>query len=165
MNRLTVALMSTVAMLATAAVAFASSAHTSAATTVVTTHHTKYGTILVTGSGRTLYLDAGDKPPHFACTGGCLTAWPPLKAAGKVTAKGSAKSALLGTVKGPGGKMVTYKGHPLYLFASDTSSGQINGEGVGGFYVVSANGAKVTKAVQNSSTTTSSSTSSGGYGY
>jgi predicted lipoprotein with Yx(FWY)xxD motif len=166
MNRLTVALMSTVAMLATAAVAFASSAHTSAATTVVTTHHTKYGTILVTGSGRTLYLDVGDKPPHFACTGGCLAAWPPLKAVGKVTAKGAAKAALLGTVKGPGGKMVTYKGHPLYTWMSDTAPGQVTGEGVNGFYVVNANGSKVTKAQNtSSSTTTSSSTSSGGYGY
>ena len=166
MNRLTALAMSIVAVLATAAVAFASSAHTSTATTVVETHHTKFGTILVTGSGRTLYLDTGDKPPKFACTGGCLSAWPPLKAVGKVTAKGSAKAALLGTVKGPGGKMVTYKGHPLYTFASDASAGQVTGEGVGGFYVVSAAGAKIVKAPQTTSTTTSSSsTSSGGYGY
>jgi predicted lipoprotein with Yx(FWY)xxD motif len=166
MNRITVAAISLVAMLATAAVAFASSAHVSVATTVVTTKHTKFGTILVTGSGRTLYLDVGDKPPHFACTAGCLAAWPPLKAVGKVTAKGSAKAALLGTVKGPGGKMVTYKGHPLYTFASDTAPGQVTGEGVNGFYVVSASGAKVTKATSTStSSTTSSSTSSSGYGY
>jgi predicted lipoprotein with Yx(FWY)xxD motif len=163
MNRLAVAAMSIVATLATAAVAFAGSAHTSAATTVVTTHHTKFGTILVTGSGKTLYLDVGDKPPHFACVGGCLAAWPPLKAVGKVTAKGVAEAALIGTVKGPGGRMVTYKGHPLYTFASDSAAGMVSGEGVSGFYVVSPSGTKIMKS--STSTTTSSSTSSSGYGY
>jgi len=29
---------------------------------------------------------------------------------------------------------VTWDGHPLYLFVSDKASGDVNGEGVGGFH-------------------------------
>ena len=156
--------LSCVGALATAGVAFGQSAHSSGASVIVKTSNTKYGTILVTSSGLALYLDKGDKPPHFACTGGCLSAWPPLKATGTLKAQGAAKASNLSSVKGPGGKMVTYKGHPLYTFASD-SKGKITGEGVNGFYVVSPNGSKITKAVQTTTTTSTSSSSSGGYKY
>jgi len=140
--------------LALAGSAFGQSAHSSAAT-VVTTEKTSLGTILVTSSGRSLYLDVADKPGHPACTGGCLSIWPPLKASGTLKAAGGAKAADLGTIKIAGGiKQVTYKGHPLYTFASDTKSGQTSGEGQNGFYVVSPSGSKITK---------SSSSSSGGY--
>jgi predicted lipoprotein with Yx(FWY)xxD motif len=141
--------------LALAASAAGRSAHSSAAT-VVTTKKTSLGTILVTSSGRTLYLDVSDKPGHPACTGMCLSFWPPLKASGTTTAAGSAKAADLGTIKIAGGiKQVTYKGHPLYTFKSDTKSGQTSGEGQNGFYAVSPSGNKVTKP----------SGGGGGYGY
>jgi predicted lipoprotein with Yx(FWY)xxD motif len=145
-----------VATLALASTAFGESAHSSAAGAVVSTHHTSLGTILATGSGRTLYLDSAGK-----CTGGCLAIWPPLKTSGAPKASGGAKAADLGTTKLAGGKQVTYKGHPLYTFASDTKSGETSGEGVSGFYVVSPSGSKITK----SSHTTTSSSSSSGYHY
>jgi predicted lipoprotein with Yx(FWY)xxD motif len=130
--------------LALATSAFGESAHSSGAT--VTTMKTSLGTILVTSSGRALYLDVSDKPGHPACTGQCLAIWPPLKASGALKAGGSAKAADLGTVKISGGmKQVTYKGHPLYLFASDSKRGQTSGEGVNGFYAVSPSGNKVSK--------------------
>jgi predicted lipoprotein with Yx(FWY)xxD motif len=152
-----------VGALALAGSAFGQSAH-SAAATVVSTKKTALGTILVTGSGRTLYLDAADKPGHPACTAGCLSIWPPLKATGTPKAAGGAKAADLGTTKIAGGvKQVTYKGHPLYTFASDTKSGQTNGEGEGGFYVVSPGGNRITKTT--TTTTTTSSSSSAAYGY
>ena len=59
---------------------------------------------------------------------------------------------------------MTYKGHPLYLFASDSGSA-ITGEGVNGFYVVSAAGSKVTHATTTKTTTTTTTSSGGGYGY
>jgi predicted lipoprotein with Yx(FWY)xxD motif len=134
-----------VGAVAMAGTAFGQSAHSSAAT-VVSTKSTSLGTILVTGSGQTLYLDTADKPGHPACTGGCLAIWPALKASGSVKAAGSAKASLLGTTKIAGAvKQVTYKGHPLYTFASDTKSSPTSGEGVGGFYVVSPSGAEITK--------------------
>lgn len=134
-----------VGAVAMAGTAFGQSAHSSAAT-VVTTKSTSLGTILVTGSGQTLYLDSADKAGHPACTGGCLAIWPALKASGGVKAAGSAKASMLGTTKIAGGvKQVTYKGHPLYTFASDTKSSPTSGEGVGGFYAVSPSGAEITK--------------------
>jgi predicted lipoprotein with Yx(FWY)xxD motif len=124
--------------------AFGKSAHSSAAT-VVGTKSTAYGTILVTSSGETLYLDASDKPGHPACTGGCLSVWPPLKADGTLKASGSAKASLLGTTKiAHGIVQVTYKGHQLYTFASDSKSNPISGEGISGFYVVSPSGSAIT---------------------
>ena len=128
-----------------AGTALAGAAQAGTSSTVVSTKQTSLGTVLVNGSGQTLYLDTGDKPPHFACTGSCLKAWPPLKAVGTVKATGSAKASLLGTTKGPSGKVVTYHGHPLYTFASDKKSNPTSGEGQNGFYAVSTAGNKVTK--------------------
>jgi predicted lipoprotein with Yx(FWY)xxD motif len=50
-------------------------------------------------------------------------------------------SSKLGTIKRPdGGTQVTYNHMPLYLFASDTSPGEATGQGVAGFFVVTATG-------------------------
>jgi predicted lipoprotein with Yx(FWY)xxD motif len=135
--------------------AFAMTAHSSKASTTVTTKKTKLGTILVTSSGRTLYLDKADKKGHPACKGACLTIWPPLKANGTLKASGSAKKSDLGTIKISGGiKQVTYKGHPLYTFKSDTRAGETSGQGVAGFFVVSPSGSMITKkAVKKSAPT------------
>jgi predicted lipoprotein with Yx(FWY)xxD motif len=147
--------------LALAASALARTAHM-ASGTVVATKKTSLGTILVTSSGKTLYLDVHDKAGHPACKGGCLTIWPPLKASGKVAVAGSAKKADLGTIKITGGiKQVTYDKHPLYLFASAAKG--TSGEGVNGFYVVSPSGSKIAKSTTTPTTTPS--TTSTGYGY
>ncbi len=122
------------------------STHVRKATTIVTTRKTSLGTILVTGSGRTLYRDKADRKGHPACTGACLGIWPPLKANGTLRAEGKAKQSALGWVKIAGGvKQVTYDGHPLYRFDSDSKSGETSGQGVAGFYVVSPSGALITK--------------------
>ena len=155
-------LVCTAALLAVAASASAQSAHSAASRAVVTTKSTKYGTILVTSSGRTLYLDVGDKPPHFACAGGCLQAWPELTTSGAPKAEGEVEQSMLGTVKHGSSTQVTYHGHPLYTFVQDSSSNPTSGEGVNGFYVVSPSGARITHA--NANTTTSSTGSSSGWG-
>ena len=148
--------------LALAATAVAQTAH-SASGTVVTTKKTALGTILVTGSGKTLYLDINDKTGHPACKAGCLAIWPPLKASGKVTTAGSAKKADLGTIKIAGGiKQVTYNKHPLYTFVSAATG--TSGQGENGFWVVSPSGAKITKHASTPTTTTTTTTSTG-YGY
>jgi predicted lipoprotein with Yx(FWY)xxD motif len=139
----------------------AQSAH-SASATVVTTKKTSFGWILVTGSGKTLYLDARDKVGHPACKGGCLTIWPPMKASGTVKVSGRAKAADLGSIKIAGGiKQVTYNKHPLYTFA--TAAKGTSGEGVNHFYLVSPSGNKITKSM--TTTTTTSTGTSTGYGY
>ena len=164
MKRLKLAfLLSGLALLAVSATAaLAHTAHTAGSAATVNTKSTKLGTILVNSSGKTLYLDAGDKTGHFACTGACLKIWPPLSTSGKPKAAGKVKASMLGTVKNGKVTQVTYTGHPLYTFAQDTSAGQTTGEGVNGFFVVSPSGAKITHAPATTTTTTSTSSSSGG---
>lgn len=83
--------------------------------------------ILVTTSGRTLYSLSAETHGRFICTGSCLSTWPPLilKAGAKpVGVRG------LGSIKRPDGRrQATYKGKPLYRFASDAKKGDAGGEG------------------------------------
>ena len=137
--------LSSIAALGAAASAFGQSAHSSTSHAVVTTKQTSLGTILVTSSGQTLYLDVGDKPGHWACTGGCAAAWPVLATSAKPTAAGKAKASDLGTIKHGKATQVTYNGHPLYTFRADSKRSPTSGEGVNGFYLVSPSGSKITK--------------------
>jgi predicted lipoprotein with Yx(FWY)xxD motif len=125
--------------------AFGQSAHTSGASTTVTTKSTSLGVILVTSSGMTLYSNPA------GCSGGCLSIWPALKAKGTLKAGGKAKVADLGKRNGD----VTYKGHMLYTFASAPTG--TSGEGQGGFSVVSPSGSLITKAPRSGGSSTSSS--------
>jgi predicted lipoprotein with Yx(FWY)xxD motif len=106
--------------------------------------------VLVDGQGRTLYLFEKDRPGSSSCSGSCAQAWPPLMASGAPLAGPGVTATLLGTIGGRGGqRQVTYSGHPLYYYASDTKAGQTNGEGLNQFgaewYVVSPQGNKVEK--------------------
>ena len=157
--------LSSIAVLGAATAAFGQSAHSSASHTVVTTKQTSLGTILVTSSGQTLYLDVGDKTGHFACTGACAAAWPVLATSGAPKAAGKAKASDLGTIKHGKVTQVTYKGHPLYTFTADTKATPVSGEGVNGFFVVAPSGSKITKSTKVTTTTTSSSSSAKPYGY
>lgn len=82
---------------------------------------------LVDANGFALY----DSPA--ACTGACLTTWPPLDATQVPAATGGASSAAIALSAG----QVTYNGNLLYYFESDTAPGQTSGSGVGGFSLVS----------------------------
>jgi predicted lipoprotein with Yx(FWY)xxD motif len=112
------------------------------------------GVILVDAEGKTLYtLTNGDQA--VACTGGCLTAWPPLLLpAGTTTATGAAGVTDLGTTPAGSDQQVTQAGLPLYRFAADTAAGDANGEGItsfgGTWHVVKVSG---TAASSSTSTT------------
>jgi predicted lipoprotein with Yx(FWY)xxD motif len=107
----------------------------------VALRQTHLGKILVSGAnGHTLYLFTQDGKNKSNCTGQCAQVWPPLLVTGKPRAGQGVSAAKLGDIKRGKGHQVTYAGHPLYLFASDTAPGQTSGEGVAGFMVVSASG-------------------------
>src|SRR6201987_894660 len=92
------------------------------------------GSILVTASGRTLYLFKAASGTMSACTGACATAWPPLLAKVTPTAGTGLTASKLGTItRSDGTQQVTYNAHPLYLFIKDTKSGQTAGQGVTAF--------------------------------
>lgn len=153
-RRLGVVLVAAAAALAPATAAGASGGR-SGTVTVKAVSSKKYGTILETSSGRTLYLLTADRADKFACKGGCLAIWPPLTTKGKPHAGGGVKSKLLSTVKRGSERQVTYDGHPLYFYAGDTGSGQVNGEGIASFggtwYVVGKTGKAVTATHASSS--------------
>lgn len=124
------------------------------------------GTVLVDGSGRTVYLFEPDARSKPTCSGNCAVAWPPV--AGPVSPGAGVQSSLVGKVSGPNGEQATYNGWPLYTFSRDTGPGQAQGQGVqafGGYwYVLNASGSAVSAG--GSASAPSSSTQSGsGSGY
>jgi predicted lipoprotein with Yx(FWY)xxD motif len=140
------------------------------------------GDVLVDAQGNTLYTNNQDSGSKIACTGQCVSIWPPLAAAssGQPTSSDSTVQAKLGVVQLPdGSSQVTFDGKPLYTFVQD-SSGQATGDGVtdsfagtsftwtaaspGGGSSASSTGATSSSAT-TSSTTSGSSSGGGGYGY
>jgi predicted lipoprotein with Yx(FWY)xxD motif len=106
------------------------------------------GNALVDGQGRTLYLFEADKNPMSTCNGACASIWPPATTSGKPKAGPGVDAAKLGTTKRSDGKLeVTYNGHPLYRYVSDTKAGQDAGQGLDQFgakwYVLAATGSKI----------------------
>jgi predicted lipoprotein with Yx(FWY)xxD motif len=102
--------------------------------TVGTAKDAQLGTILVDAKGRTLYLFEKDQGVKSSCYGGCASVWPPLTTSGKPQAGPGASAALLGTTSRTDGTTeVTYNGHPLYYYVSDTQPGQTSGEGLNQF--------------------------------
>jgi len=129
----------------------------------VSLRSTSLGKVLVTSTGRTLYLFMKDKNGKSSCSGQCAAFWPPLISASKPTAGAGVKASLLGRTRRANGSMqVTYNGHPLYRFKLDTSAGKVSGEGVNHFgglwWAVSAKGTAVKHAMASTTTSTSSTT-------
>ena len=129
-------------------------------------HSARYGTILVTASGRTLYMFTADTSSTSNCSGACVPVWPPLTTTGTPRAGSGVSSSLLGTITRPGGaRQVTYGGDPLYTFVRDSAAGQVTGEGVdnfGGLWYVLGTSGKPVKAPTG--TGTAGSSGSGGHG-
>jgi predicted lipoprotein with Yx(FWY)xxD motif len=135
-----------------AAAATSSTTTSSASTatgTAVTTVHTSLGTVLAAGSKRlTVYLFAADTGAASTCSGACAQAWPPVTTTGAPKAEGSAVAADLGTItRADGTKQITYNGHPLYYYVSDSQSGETTGQGVNSFgapwYVLTPSGSEI----------------------
>ena len=124
----------------------------------------KYGHILVTSAGRTLYVLVSGSGASLPCKGTCASLWPPLVTAGKPHGVKGIRTKLLGTAKLGKKRQVTYDHHPLYRYAGDSGRGQINGEGVqsfgGTWYVVGTKGSPV----KGTLTSSGGGGGSGGYG-
>ena len=58
------------------------------ARSTVSTAKTSLGTVVVDGSGRTLYLFAKDTGPKSMCAGSCAASWPPFTATAKPATSG-----------------------------------------------------------------------------
>jgi len=168
---LALAMATSVATAAPAVPAARATVTSASGATVITTEHTKFGTVLVTGTGESLYTFSGDNFPfvptglQLDCTSlnvaasgtPCTTAWPPLTAT-SVVAKGGVLRHELGTVTRNGVTQVTYFGKPLYGFVGDKAPKDVNGEDVAAFdgtwYLTRPDGRP---AVENPSVTTEAS--------
>jgi predicted lipoprotein with Yx(FWY)xxD motif len=89
--------------------------------------------VLVTASGRPIYLLTGDSSKHPECnTATCLGAWPAVTTTSKKPALGKGVKGTVGVWKHNHIDQVTLNGHPLYTYADD-SAGSANGEGLKSF--------------------------------
>jgi len=105
--------------------------HPAAGTPVVMARHLAgLGTVLVSGSGKTIYSPQQETHGQILCTGSCLSFWFPVtvtSAAGLHAPAGL--TGVLGTVHrhDDGRTQLTYNGKPLYTFKLDQSPGQTHG--------------------------------------
>ena len=118
---------------------------TGAAVTISTaTSPTRSEPFLVDQQGRTLYLFTSDTQSSgaSACTGDCLTQWPPLIVSGTPQAGTGVDASLLGTITREDGTLqATYNGWPLYTYSGDMAPGDTSGQGVNGsWFLVSGTG-------------------------
>lgn len=101
---------------------------------VITVGSSSYGSMIVDGQGRTLYLFEADTGTQSTCSGQCAQNWPPFTTTGAPTVMGGVMQSLVGTTtRSDGSSEVTYAGHPLYYFVGDSKPGDTNGEGVNAF--------------------------------
>jgi predicted lipoprotein with Yx(FWY)xxD motif len=106
------------------------------AATVMVKNDPKLGDFLVDAKGMTLYLYTKDTAGVSNCSGGCLTAWPPLVATGDLVAGAGVTGKLGFITRSDGTKQVTYNDMPLYFWASDQKPGDTTGQGVGSVWYV-----------------------------
>ena len=124
-------------------------APSAAAGTTIGVGSTRLGSVLVDGTGRTLYLFVVDSGTQSSCnSAACVQYWPPVLTTGAPQAGTGANASLLGTTTRKDGKTeVTYAGHPLYYFISDKKAGDVSGQGISAFggpwYVVSPSGTQI----------------------
>ena len=105
---------------------------TAAAAAGLKTASSSAGTIVVDANGMSVYFFTKDVKDSgtSACTGACLTMWPPVTSTA-ATPSAEGVSGTLGTIATPdGAKQVTLNGLPLYYYAQDKKPGDILGQGV-----------------------------------
>jgi predicted lipoprotein with Yx(FWY)xxD motif len=103
----------------------------------ITTANTELGTILVDGSGRTLYGFTDDTDGTSTCFDACATTWPPVP--GDVTPSASLDASVFTTAQREDGTTQLVAGKwPLYTFSGDAAPGDVNGQGSGGVWFVVA---------------------------
>ena len=109
------------------------------------TMSTSIGTVLVDGSGHTVYELVGDSAAKQSCTGGCAAIWLPVMA---------------------NGSQVIVNGHPAFTFAGDSSAGQTTGQNVtdqwGRWLALDASGNPISAPAADSPSTATTAAPAGG---
>lgn len=115
--------------------------------TVQVREHTELGDILVDADGMTVYQFDADTmgSDQSACYDDCADAWPPVTVADEATAGPGVSASVSSFEREDGTIQVTAGGWPLYRFASDSSPGDVKGQGINDvWWVLGPDGSKVT---------------------
>lgn len=96
------------------------------------------GQILTDPEGMTLYLFTNDEQNSgtSVCNDDCLANWPAFTADDPLTLPDGVPGALTQIMRDDGSMQVAYNGWPLYYFAGDAASGDVNGQGIGDVWYV-----------------------------
>ena len=98
------------------------------------------GPVLTDANGLTLYGYTMDSTGTPTCVGACATEWPPLTVDTASLPRGL-DAKIFSVVARPDGTHQLKAGKwPLYRFAGDAGAGDVNGQGMSGFFVVMPNG-------------------------
>lgn len=119
--------------------------------TVTTATKAPFGTYLVDGSGRALYILEGTRgTPAERCSGECLHVWPPLHVGGPPTVGPGIDPGMLSTMFAHGQTHVTYGGWTLFYYHRDRVPGDTTGQAVfdrwGYWYLLSPSGEPIRPA-------------------
>jgi predicted lipoprotein with Yx(FWY)xxD motif len=161
---------------------FAAMALASSTVTIDSAANAKLGQkMLVNSQGRTVYVLTPETAKHLLCKSSeCLKFWPPLTAPSsktKLKLAGGVHGKLGILHRGNGMVQVTLNGLPLYRFAEDHASGEVNGQNFKGFggiwHVLSDAGTTISTTPAASApaptsttpTTSTPTTTTPGYGY
>lgn len=90
------------------------------------------GAYLADFNGMTLYTFDKDSKGVSNCNGTCAKTWPPYTSG--ATAQGTMPANITVITRSDGSKQFAWKGMPLYYFSGDSKAGDLNGDGVGGFW-------------------------------
>lgn len=121
--------------------------------------------VLTNAQGMSLYYFDKDTSTSAACTGSCVSLWPPLLAPnGAAPTSSVSLPGGLSLLSDANGQQVMYNGHPLYTFSGDKSPGDTNGDGIKGLWHVATPDLMPGSTAPSSPTATPSS-GGGGYGY
>lgn len=89
------------------------------------------GTIIVDGSGRTVYAFTTDPLNDPTCYDTCADTWLPVLAKGDPAGGVGIDASAAGVApRRDGAKQATYKGHPLYHYAGDKDDRDAGGQGL-----------------------------------
>ncbi len=95
------------------------------------------GKILTDAEGMSLYFFSKDTKDTSECTDGCLNIWPIFYKEDLSSLGAGLEAADFATItRADGEKQTTYKGWPLYYYASDNAAGDTNGDDVGNVWYI-----------------------------
>lgn len=136
----------------------------STAAVVKVGNNVKFGSILTSADGMTLYTFIQDAPGKSTCNGSCAATWPPVTttAASAPTVDGAPGKFSLVT-RDDGTKQVAYNGSPLYRYTPDKAPGDTNGQGVGNVWFVATASAAATPAASGTTPVAGGDASYGAY--